>query len=53
MYIYTVSYLSDDYNRIYDYVLAANDRECMDKFNAHHPDANEEGYIVDWHRIDY
>ena len=51
MYIYTVEYLDDEYNRVSDYVLAENDNECMDKFNKHHPD--EDGFIVDWETVNY
>lgn len=51
MYMYTVEYLNDKYDRVRDYVLAENDEECMNKFKAHHSD--DEGFIVNWQAIDY
>ena len=51
MWVYTVEYIDNRYNRIRDYVLANNEEECMKKFKMHHP--NENGHIVDWQRINY
>ena len=50
-YLYTVEYLNDRCDRVEVYILAKNDKECMNKFKIHHPDEN--GYIVNWQRIDY
>lgn len=51
MYIYTVEYLNNKYNRIRDYIIAKDEEECMSKFNMHHTNTN--GFIVNWQKIDY
>lgn len=51
MYLYTVEYLNDEYNRLRDNVLAQNDEECINKFKMHHP--YENGFIINWQRVDY
>ena len=46
MYMYTVEYLNNRYDRTRDYILAETDEECINKFKEYH--LNETGHIVDW-----
>lgn len=53
MWLYKVEYYDERCNRVYDYILAKDSEEAMEKFNKLHPSPNERGMIVNWEYIDF
>ena len=53
MWLYKVEYYDERCNRVFDYILAKDSEEAMEKFNKVHPSPDERGMVVDWQHIDY